>query len=285
MKGGYFLRNGRFYLEDEPVFTLAEFKQGGEGFSESFRAEHNEVLFLESISAHLVATASTIGIDPTGLIDPEGRLLRKDISRLLNKNKLYLAARIEVQIYPTEDQINIIIHAKEIERGYYPVKEPGLIISFYKDLLQSIPVTSAYSTMGKFVRRAAKQRAEELNQPNMIILNSEGDCCESIDGSFALLNNDRLLFPAAGSGGYRSAILDEVIQSAKEAGFQTEELEIINPDELLQAEELFLFDACNGIQKVLGLEDRRYFSPKTKLIAAKLSELAKKDRDDRITNY
>ena len=73
--------------------------------------------------------------------------------------------------------------------------------------------------------------------------------------------------------------------AAKEAGFQTEELEIINPDELLQAEELFLFDACNGIQKVLGLEDRRYFSPKTKLIAAKLSELAKKDRDDRITNY
>jgi branched-subunit amino acid aminotransferase/4-amino-4-deoxychorismate lyase len=282
MKGGYFLRNGRFYKEDESVFTLTEFKKGGEGFCESFRAEHNEVLFPESIAAHLVATAFTIGIDLVGIIDPDGRLLRKDVSRLLNKNKLYLAARIEVQIYPADDQINLILNAKEIERGFYPVKEPGLIVSFYNDLLQPIQVTSAYATMGKFVRRSAGRMAEELNQPNMIILNSQGNCCESINGSFAFLNNDLLIFPAAGSGGYRCAILKKIIQSAKDAGFHVGERDNINPEELLQAEELFLFDSCNGIQKVLGLEDRRYFSPKTKIIAGKFSELARKDREEKV---
>jgi branched-subunit amino acid aminotransferase/4-amino-4-deoxychorismate lyase len=282
MKGGYFLRNGRFYKEDDTVFTLAEFKQSFEGFSESFRAEHNEVLFLGSIAAHLVATASTIGIDLTGLIDPKGRILRKDVSRLLNKNKLYLAAKIEVQIYTSDNQANIILSAQEVERGYFPVKEPGMLLSFYKERLKEVPATLSYSTTGLFVRQSAKRLAEELNQPDTIILNSQGNCCESIEGSFALVNKDMVTLPATGSGGYRCAILEAVIQSAKETGFHVEEREDINPDEMLQAEEIFLFDACNGIQKVLGLEDRRYFSPKTKLIAAKLSELARKDREERV---
>jgi hypothetical protein len=282
MKGGYFLRNGRFYLENESVFTLSEIKQRGEGFAESFRAEHNEVLFLESIASHLTITAGTIGIDLSGLMDPEGRLLRKDVSRLLNKNKLYLATLVEIQIFPSEHNINILLSAKEAERGYYPVKEPGLLISFYRVRLKEISTSSNYSTNGLFVRQGACRRAEELNQTDMIVLNNHGNCCESLYGSFAFLNEDRVTFPATGSGGYRCAILDQVIQCAKEVGFQTEEREKIDPDELIQAEELFLFDACNGIQKVLGLEDRRYFSPKTKLIAGKLSELARKDRAERV---
>ena len=281
MKGGYFLRDGRFFKEDEPAFTWNEFRHAEEGFTESFRAEHNEVLFPESIAAHLVATASTIGIDLTGLIDPEGRILRKDVSRLLNKNKLYLAAGIEAQIYVSEDQTYLVLSANEIERGYYPLKEPGLILSFYRDHLQEIPVSSAYSTMGKFVRQSARRMADVLNQPNIIILNSLGNCCESMDGSFAFFNKDLLTFPAAASGGYRCPILKEVAQSAKETGFQVREQENIKPEELLQAEELFLFDSCNGIQKVLGLDDRRYFSPKTKLIATRFSELAKKDREEK----
>lgn len=281
MKGGYFLHNGRFYKEKESVFTLTELKQRAEGFIESFRAEHNEVLFVESVTDHLLHTASTIGIDLTGLIDPEGRLIRKDVSRLLNKNKLYLAARIEIQIYLSDNQTNIILSAEETERGYYPAKEPGLLLSLYRDRLKEIPKSPAYSTSGLFVRQCARRLAEELSQPDLIILNSLENCCESIEGSFAFLNKDRVVFPSSASGGYRCAILKEVLGSAKEAGFQIEEREEIKPDELLQAEELFLFDACSGIQKVLGLEDRRYFSPKTRLIAEKLSELARKDREEK----
>jgi branched-subunit amino acid aminotransferase/4-amino-4-deoxychorismate lyase len=91
-----------------------------------------------------------------------------------------------------------------------------------------------------------------------------------------------LTFPSAASGGYRCAILEEVVQSVRKAGFQTTEKNRITPEDLLEAEELFLFDSCNGIQKVLGLEDQRYFSTSTALIATKLAELAIKDREERI---
>jgi len=281
MKGGYFLLNGQFYKEQDAVFRLADLDCLFEGFSETFRAEHNEILFQKSISNHLLATAESIGVDLTGLIDPDGRMLRKDVSRLLNKNKLYQAARIGIQIYPSDSQVNILLRAEETERGYYPIKEPGLLLSFYYDHLKGIQPSAAYSTSGFFISQGAKRMAAALNQSNMILLNSEKNCCECIDGSFAYLNNEEVIFPALGSGGYRCAILEEIIHSALRAGFKPKEQETITTDDLLDAEELFLFDTCNGIQKVLGLEERRYYSTKTQLIARELSELAKKDREEK----
>lgn len=282
MIGGYFLLNGRFHKENDAVFDLADLTLRIEGFSEVFRAEHNEILFRESICNHILATAWTIGLDLTGSIDPEGRLLQKDVSRLLNKNKLYLAAKIKIHIYPSNRHLNILLSAEEIERGYYPVHEPGLLLSFYRDHLQEIQSTSVYSTSGNFVRQMARRNAEELNGPNLILLNKQGNACETIDGSFAYLNNEEVIFTTDCSGGYRCAIKEDVIQSVKEAGFRPQEKDKIAPDELLQAEELFLFDACNGIQKVLGLDDRRYFSTKTHLIAEKFSKLARKDREGKV---
>jgi branched-chain amino acid aminotransferase len=281
MKGGYFLFNGQFYKEKEPVFHLADLSRRAEGFSEFFRAEHNEVLFLESISNHLWATAESTGLDLEGIFDLEGRVLRKDVSRLLNKNKLYLSAKIEIQIYPSNGKINVILSAEEIERGYYPFKEPGLLLLFYRDHLKGTNADSVYATADIFIRTAAQRAASALNRPNMILLNREECACESIGGSFAYLDQKQVIFPSDGAGGYRCAIKEQVIKSAKEAGFKPVEKEKLSMDDLLHAEELFLYDSVNGIQKVLGLEDRRYFSPKTQLIAGKLSALAKKDREKR----
>ena len=281
MKGGYFLFNGKFHKEEEAVFTLAELSQRTEGFIEQFRAEHNEVLFADSICEHLIATAETIGADLTGVIDPGAKLLRKDVSRLLNKNKLYLAAKIEIQLFPSDHRINLLLRAEETERGFYPLKEPGLLLSIYRDRLKDISPAAAYATSGTFLWQKARQTARQLGQPNLILLNAQGFACECIHGSFALLNDNQVLFPAASSGGYRSAILQEVIISAKAAGFKVGEKEAITTDELLLAEELFLFDSSNGIQKVLGLDERRYFSTKTHLIAGRFSALAQKDREEK----
>jgi len=282
MKGGYFLLNGQFYKEQDAVFSLADLHGKAEGISEYFRAEYNEILFSESISGHLHQTAQTIGMDLTEVVGSHGRQLRRDVSRLLNKNKLYLAARVEIQLFPSGDRLNCVLFASEMARGYYPVQDPGLILSFYDSQLKDIRATPSFCADGLFLWQEARRKAKELQRPNMILLNRDGSCCESIGGSFALLNKDCVVFPAAASGGYRCAIRNEVERSVREAGFSSEERENIKPEELLEAEELFLFDACHGVEKVLGLEDRRYYSTKTDLIARRLSELARKDREERV---
>ncbi len=281
MKGGYFLFNGQFKKENEPAFHLADLTRRAEGFCETFRAENNEILFLGSVCSHLRATANSIGLDLDGIFDLDGRVLRKDVSRLLNKNKLYLSAKIEIQIFPTEGKINVLLSAEEAERDFFPFKEPGLLLLFYRDLLKEIYPDPVYAPPGFFIQKAAKRKADVLNKPNLILLNREECACESIGGSFAYLDKNQVIFPSNSAGGYCCAIKEQVIKSVKAAGFKPVEKEKISTDDLLHAEEMFLYDPVNGIRKVLGLEERRYFSPKTKLIAGKLSELAKKERETR----
>ena len=282
MKGGYFLLNGQFHREQDVAFSLAELKGRAEGFSETFRAEHNEILFAESIGLHLQNTAQSIGANLTELIGAGGRRLRTDVSRLLNKNKLYLSAKIGLQFFHSGDRYHLILSAEEMERDYYPIQEPGLIVSLYTNDLKEIRATPSYAADTLFFWQGAYRKAQEIQRPNLILLNKNGFCCESIGGSFAMLNKDGVIFPSANSGGYRCAILEEVIRCAKLAGFLVEERDNLKPEELLEAEELLLFDACNGIQMVLGLEERRYYSTKSHQIALKLSELARKDRDERV---
>ncbi len=281
MKGGYFLRNGRFNREDEAVFSLEELSQRTDGFSEYFRAEHNEILFAEAVCSHLHAAATSIGVDLTELLKFDGRLLRRDVSRLLNKNKLYQAAKIHIQIYPAMGQNQILLSAQEIEKGYYPISEPGLILSFFRDYLVEDNASTPFLEAGFFVRKAALRRARELNQSEMILLNGEGCACQTIHGSFAYLEEGTLFFTSNRPGAYNCAIRETIMLCAKESGFTPQVKETITTEELLQAEELFLYDDCNGIRKVLGLEDERYYSTKTQLIATRLSEKAREDREER----
>jgi len=278
MKGGYFLFNGQFHKEGDAVFTLADLSRRALGFSEFFRAEHNEILFPHAISEHLFATAETIGLEISVIIGPESRLLRKDVSRLLNKNKLYQAARIGIQVYPSEEKINIILTAEEMERGYYPLNEPGLLLSFFSHHIKSNQGDNSYSISEPSALLEGRRMAEELDKPDLIVVNSDGYTCGSLFGSIAYIEKDQVFFTTESSDGYRCAIKEEVKESVKEAGLVLLEKENMTPEMLLEADELFLYDVCNGVQKVLGLQERRYFSHKTRLIAEKLSERAKKGK-------
>ena len=282
MKGGYFLLNGQFRKVGDFIFNLDDLTDRVNGFSETFRAGHNEVFFQQSVCSHLLTTAATIGMDLTGLIDPEGRLLRKDVSRLLNKNRYYLAAKVQIQVYPSNNKINILLEAQEIGRGYYPVGETGLILSFFTERKKEIQPFSNFAPAGLAFRQAAEREAAELNKPNLILLNRNGFACESIGGSFAYIVGQMVCFPAESSGGYSCSIKNEIRQSVQKAGFIPVEKEEISQEELLSADEMFVFDACRGIQKVLGLEERRFYSTKTQQIAAQFTILAEQDRMEKV---
>lgn len=264
MKGGYFLFNGQFHKEGDSVFTLADLSGRSEGFEETFRAEHNEIIFPIAISEHLIATAESTGLEISSMIGPQGRLLRKDVSRLLNKNKLFLAARIGIQVYRTGEKINCILTAEEVERGYYPLNEPGLLLTFC-----DVPLSGTYKSQTGFYL------ADELNKHDLINLNNSGFVSKSLFCSIAYIEKEHVFFAVDSSSPRRCAIMEEIIRSSKEVGLVPQKKENVTPEMLLEANEVFLYDSCQGIYKVLGLEDRRYFSPKTKLIAENLRERAK----------
>ncbi len=282
MKGGFIQYNGKFYREDQLLFTGSDLFRLGVGMREMFRAENNEILFAEEVYDHITEAARSLNFALPPDYDLMGVRLRSDVSRLLNKNKLYLAARIILQLFPGANGFDLMLSAEELPRGFFPLNENGLLLEVYRDGFKPVNRLSNYEPGGRFIWMMAANLASTLGRHNMVILNTNNYACEAIGCSFACLKEETMILPSVESGGYRSTITNQVIRSAESAGYQILERADITVDELLEADELFLIDNCLGIQKVLGLNERRYYSAKTMTIAARLNELATEYRKSKM---
>ena len=85
------------------------------------------------------------------------------------------------------------------------------------------------------------------------------------------------MFPSPESQGYCPPILGVVMECAEQSGFEIIEKGDVSREDLLGADELFLIDNVFGIQLVLGLNSRRYYTIGSSSIALRLSDVAKEE--------
>lgn len=275
MKGGYILVNGKFHRENEPLFTSLDLSRLSKEIKESFRTENNFILFAEANYTYLLNALSAVELQAPK--DWDLHRLKHDVSRLLNKNHLFLAAKVNIHFIQGADNTDYILTAEEIPRGFYPLNEQGLMIDFYNDGVKSDTKLNSYEPSSRFLWISASNIAVSKSQHNMILFNKKGYACEGIASSFGYLKDNSAIFPSQDSCGYQPPLNSTIIKCTKMCGFKVLVKDNISHDDLLNADELFLIDNCLGIQKILGLDSRRYYSAKTTAIALKLKELAMKE--------
>ena len=275
MKGGFNLFNGKFYRESDPIFTGADLARVNTGICESFRAENNQVLFARENYNFLID--SLLAIELRTPADWDFPRFTKDVSRLLNKNHLYLSAKVIIYLIPGNTGTEYLMAAEEIPGSFFPVKDAGLLIDFYDGGTKGSSNYCSYEPSSSAFWSMAARSASLLSKHNLILLNNKGFACESIGGTFGYLTGQSAIFPSPESQGYFPPITTVVKSCAEDCGYQVQEKKEIKRSDLLDADELFLIDNCYGIRPVLGLYARRYYTTGTINIATKLSETARKE--------
>lgn len=275
MKGGFIIVNGKFHRENEPLFTCLDLQRLNNGLKESFRAENNLILFAKDNSSYQLKAISALGLPVPA--DWDLPRLNKDVSRLLNKNHLFLAAKVNINFIQSADNTDYILTAEEIPKGFYPLNDQGLMIDFYEEGVKSETKLNAYEPSSRFLWISAMNSAISKSKHNLILANKKGFACEAIASSFCYLKDNTAIFPSPGSCGYQPPLNSMIVKCAKNCGFRVLVKDNISPEDLLNADEMFLIDNCLGIQKVLGLKNMRFYSTKTTAIALKLKELAMKE--------
>jgi branched-chain amino acid aminotransferase len=231
------------------------------------------VMFAEDNFNYLINSLLSIGLP----IPKDWDLPRfmKDVSRLLNKNHFFLAAKVVIHLIPGVSGTDYLLTAEEIPAGFYPVNESGLLIDFYTEGAKAPSIYHAYEPSSRFLWIAATRAALSSSKNNLILSNNDGFACESIGGTFGYLIDGAAVFPASEAQGYCPPVLGVVMECAEQFGFEIIEKKEISHEDLMLADELFLIDNCLGIQLVLGLNSRRYYTTGSTNISLKLSEMAK----------
>lgn len=275
MKGGYILFNGKFFRDKDLLFPGIDLFRIHSGIKETFRAEHNLALFAEDNYNYLINGLLSYGVP----IPSEWNLSRfvHDVSRLLNKNHFFLAAKVTLYLIPGITGTDYLMMAEEISRGFYPLNENGLLIDFYEQGLKTPSVVDPYEPASRNIWLTASRKALEQSKDNLIILNHRGFACESIGGTFGFLKDGVAIFPSPKSHGYTPPLLGVVMECAEQSGFMVKEKNTICRDDLLKADELFLIDNVIGIQLVLGLSSRRYYMVGSTSMGIKLNEFTREE--------
>lgn len=272
MKGGYILLNGKFYPESEPLFAGLEVDSLNAAISNSFRAENNEILFPLENYLYILDHLAAYEIPAPKDWDPPR--FRKDVSRLLNKNHLFLAAKVTIRFFKRNESTEFLLTAEEIPRGFYPINENGLLIDFFNEGSKGDTIFNHFESSSRFLWLSAKLSANSKSKHNLLISNSKNFICEGIGVSFGYYIENALILPSKEISGHYPPLINIIAKYAHENGLQVRFKSDISRNDLLEAEEVFLIDNCLGIQKVLGLNHRRYYSTKTTLLSSIITELA-----------
>ena len=182
--------------------------------------------------------------------------------------------RVNILFFEGKENTSFLLTAEEIPRGFYPLNENGLLIDFYDEGSKGETLFNQFESSSRFLWLSAKLGANKKGKQNLLISNSKDFICEGIGVSFAYYHENTLIFPSKEANGYFPPILRIIAKFAQENGFEVLFKSDITRRDLLEAEEIFLVDNCLGIQKVLGLNNRRYYSTKTTLLSSLIKNRA-----------
>jgi branched-chain amino acid aminotransferase len=204
-------------------------------------------------------------------------ILHNYIVKLLNKNRIFKGARIRLTVYrdqgglytPERNTISWFIESSDLVYEKYMLNQKGLKADIFDDLHKPVNKLSNLKTNNSLIFVLAGLYRKENNLDECFILNQFGRIVESVSSNIFLVFEDQIITPPLSEGCIAGVMRNEIIDIASSENYSIKERGILERD-LIEAEEVFITNAIQGIQWIGAYKDRRYFNFAAKKLLASL---------------
>ena len=270
----YFNYNGKIFSEHENI--IGPTNRGvryGDGLFETIKFKNGEMILapqhFERLWKGMAALEFNIPVHFT--IEK----LTVEILALIKKNKLKEARvrltiiRSDGGIYDPKNNIpNYIIEAIKLNEDNGFLNINGLQICIYEDAKKSIDAFSNLKTNNYLPYFMGAKFAKKQHCNDALILNSNGNICDSTIANLFLIKDKVIYTPALTEGCVAGVMRSWLIDTLKELGYKVEE-KILSKDLLFDAGEVFLSNSIYNMRWVSSIGDKNY----TNLEIQKINEL------------
>jgi branched-chain amino acid aminotransferase len=267
--------DGKLILSSDPLFnqTNRAFAYG-DGLFESMHAYGTEIQLADLHFTRLFNGMKTLKMEWNDDFNPSR--LTKEISHLLNRNKLFKGTRVRLTIFrrngglyrPATNTISYIIESIPLESDFYKLNEKGLQIGVYEEIKKPINILSPYKTCNSIINVMAAIFSQKQGWDDCLITNETGQIIEGYHSNLFVIKNNFLYTPSIESGCVAGVMRQKIIEIAVRLGLKVNQKAIITESLLLEADEILLTNAIEGMRWVMAYKLRRYFN----LTARKLNE-------------
>lgn len=281
--GNWLNFNGEFIREDERFLshTNRAFRYGDAIF-ESIRVAYGQPQLMDRHIERLLAGMKFLKMEVPPAFDP--RSLRTQITELCGRNDVKSDARVRLTIYrnegglytPATDKISYLIEAKPMEEQGYVLNQRGQTVDVYTEVKKPLNALAAHKTANALLYVLAGSYRNRQQLDDCVIINEKGNICEAISSNLFVVKNGALYTPSLDEGCIAGVMRQQVLQIARENRVAIYEISLLM-NVLLNADELFLTNAINGIVWVSAYKGKRYFNNTARAFCERLNAYARQE--------
>ncbi len=192
--------------------------------------------------------------------------LRKQIQNLLSLNSHNEGARVRLSVFrqdggfytPTNNNAYFIIESTPLENETYQLNKEGLYAGFFKQMhKQCNPLSSLKSSNAQLYVMAGLYAGEQ-GWHDAIILNDHGFVAETVSSNLFMVKDGVLYTPDLDQACVAGILRMQILDIAARKGIKLQECAIL-PEDLLQADEVFITNSIKGINWIKGIGNKRYY--------------------------
>lgn len=279
MSSQFIVLNEKFYLESEAVILHHNraFRYGDALF-ETIRCLGTQPCFMEVHFERLVKGMKVLKMEVPNNFH---QTISTTVKKLLNKNRIFKGARIRLTVFrddgglytPENNNISWLMESDSLENEKFSLEAKGLAVDIYDDIHKPINSLSNIKTTSALIYVLAGIYRKENKLDESLILNQYGRVAESLSSNIFIVKEKTIITPPLSEGCIEGTMRRTIIDLAPGSGYDIVEKGVLEKN-LVEAEEVFLTNAIQGIKWVLAYKDRRYFNFASRKLIAALNERA-----------
>jgi branched-subunit amino acid aminotransferase/4-amino-4-deoxychorismate lyase len=255
----------------------------GDGIFETIRCLNSQPLFFSNHYHRIADSLKLINIQlPDAYTEQYFRL---QINKLLQKNRLYKAARVRLSIFrnqggfytPANNSASFIITATEFEDEYFSLPAQGLKTGIYSEQLKPISPLSKLKTSSSlfYVLAGIWKSANKLD--DCFILNQEQKIIEGLSSNLFLVKNKVLYTTTNECGCVDGTMRKTIIEIASGNNIEVKYTNGFTEKDIEVVDEILLTNAIQGVHFVSAFRNRRYYHKMGAWFINQLNELIKEE--------
>ena len=277
----FVIYNGQIYTSDKlPLaFNNRAFKYG-DTFFESIKCNGHYPLHFHLHYKRMVK--AMIGLKMDIVSFPSEEQWQAYIVQLLRKKKSFGASRVRLQVFrageglytPTTGQVNYLIESSPLTSVPYMLNSKGLLVEVYDEMKKQYSPLSAFKNGNSLHYVLAACFKNENDLDDVLLVNDKNKIIEANSSNLFWIKDGIVYTPSIFTGCIDGVMRALVINSIDKHGLvRLIETQGATQQVLLDADELFITNAIQGIQWIVGFKEKRYFCQITK----KIVELVNKE--------
>jgi branched-subunit amino acid aminotransferase/4-amino-4-deoxychorismate lyase len=278
---GFISYNGKIIHKDELKLDLNNRAfQYGDGLFETMHASGNKVQFFYEHMERLIRSMKVLKMEIPVRFTIDTMGLQKEISKILNKNKLFKGARIRMTVFrepgglytPESNETEYIIESSPLTSDIYEFNQKGLLIDIYEEQLKPINNLASLKITSSIFFVLAGIFKKENGLDECLILNTKGNIIEGISSNIFLVKENVISTPSLREGCLPGIMRQKVIELARRNGFIVQDDQLIKIQDIMSSDEIFFTNAIKGIQWVVGFKQRRFYNKVAKSLSDALNQ-------------